>query len=592
MRSHNRFLRHVSLFVCLYIAGTSPLRADEAPPLDELLTGRFVLVAERRVAGVSSLLSEERSSVAGSIASFGDTLHWPDQPACPDWSAAPLPEGSPVAPDPMLSDVELGPAPGAEDRRIGTNVRLLCGRRQVALLRVIDRRVLVEQSTDGARYRIYERPLGPEIILRLQRKLAEFGLLDGEPNGVVDEATREAVAAYAEQRGAAYRFAEAIISENLLEGLLRARSDNVAGEIAAAQAKFGFRLLELLAESGRSSVNLSVSPASAAAVLAYLHLGADADTRASLIETLGLTHHTQAEYLRETARQLSRAREDAPLAFVNALFVDSGFEIYPEARNLFAAEGMPAQEAQLTTPAGVEQVNAWVRSATGELIDGILDDPLPVPGVVAINAFHFRDRWQVPFQKARNAAFFLTDGSRVDVPMMHLEDRKLACQEEGRFVAARLPYMTEGFSLVIVTTNDKPAHLAEFTAAENWLASSFTSGEPCAVVLPKFGVRSSADLLPALKRMGFEQDPARSFARLSRNPLEFTHVLQRTVMDVSETGTEVAATTAAVGLLGTAVRRLIRVRADKPFLFALMDERKGLALLTGYMADPRPEVAH
>ena len=72
---------------------------------------------------------------------------------------------------------------------------------------------------NGALNAVLEKPLEPEEVRRLQVILKETGNLEGNVTGVLDQETREAIASWAEFRGAAYRFADPVISENLLAGL-------------------------------------------------------------------------------------------------------------------------------------------------------------------------------------------------------------------------------------------------------------------------------------------------------------------------------------------------------------------------------------
>ena len=75
----------------------------------------------------------------------------------------------------------------------------------------------------------------------------------------------------------------ALIAAMLLVG---ATANAGAERLSLEQAEFGFRLIDRLAAAG-GNPNVIVSPASLAATLAYLDLGADTGMRAALAKTLG-----------------------------------------------------------------------------------------------------------------------------------------------------------------------------------------------------------------------------------------------------------------------------------------------------------------
>ena len=90
-----------------------------------------------------------------------------------------------------------------------------------------------------------------------------------------------------------------------------------------------------------------------------------------------------------------------------------------------------------------------------------------------------------------------------------------------------------------------------------------------------------------MKKLGLAEGFSRTaFASLSETPVTISGILQRTLITVDEAGTEAAATT-AIAMAG-AVRRekILAVAIDKPFLFALLDERHGLVLMQGYIGNP------
>jgi hypothetical protein len=177
-------------------------------------------VSERRASGVAAPASP--GSIAGDAAksvSFGLTLRWLDGRTCSDWLPArwngiPFDMG-----DPNLSDITVGPLGDRADRRSYWLFQIVCEGDILGSLVVVDFTTAIIPSPNGASFAIVSLPATESLMQRIQGRLQQERFYDGEQNGQLDEKTKAAVAAYAEHRGAAYRFASPAMTLNLLEGL-------------------------------------------------------------------------------------------------------------------------------------------------------------------------------------------------------------------------------------------------------------------------------------------------------------------------------------------------------------------------------------
>ncbi|MFO1185772.1 MAG: serpin family protein [Bauldia sp.] len=365
-----------------------------------------------------------------------------------------------------------------------------------------------------------------------------------------------------------------------------------AAALGAAQAKLGHALLEKMAADPAHG-RLVVSPAGVAAVLADLDLGADEAMHAAIVRTLGFDGakgDAAMASLRRTAQSLAAAAaKDGPLTFADAIFVDAAVSLEDAARRDLAAAGIETQTQPLATMPGVAAVNDWVDKHTKGAIKSILDNPIPGAAFVAVNALHFKDDWRFAFPAAQTKphAFATADGKALEVPMMALPASPLAFRQDDRFIAVSLPYKTAGLSLLVVTTKDRPASFADFAPAASWLDGSGFAEARGTVALPRFGVESSAHLLGHLDALGLrEARTPTAFGKFTKSPALLTDVVQKTMIKVDETGTEAAAATAAITTRALRPTDTVEMVVDKPFLFALRDERNGLTLMTGYVDDP------
>jgi serpin B len=206
-------------------------------------------------------------------------------------------------------------------------------------------------------------------------------------------------------------------------------------------------------------------------------------------------------------------------------------------------------------------------------------------GLVALNALYFKDRWKRPFdaKDTKPTPFHLVGGKTIDVPLMREGDGHFRFRGDSRFIAVDLPYASEGYSLVVITTRREPAAAKEFASVAGWLTGDGFFSSVGEVALPKFNASSSYDLMPSLKALGLK--PSNTLPGFARGQLRLAKVQQRVELAVDEEGTEAAAAT-AVTTTRASTSEFIKFSADKPFMFALRDQT-GLIVIAGYVARPQ-----
>jgi serpin B len=334
-----------------------------------------------------------------------------------------------------------------------------------------------------------------------------------------------------------------------------------------------------------------VAPASVASALAALDLGADAAMDRAIAKTLGFTADNgkdAMQALRTAAKELGAAPSgQGPLAFANAVFVDPAGGIDPAAISKLEDAGVVARTASLAEPAGIAAVNDWVSGQTAGLIPTILTDPIPDAALVALNALHFKDKWLAPFDKRLTSTqpFHLVGGKTSDVPMMRIS-AEVPLRQDDRFMGVALPYVTEGYSLVVVTTKTEPANVTDFASVADWLTGKDLDKGKVELSLPKFTAAATSRLLHHLDKRGLAEGRSpTAFSGLSAKPLDITDIVQKSLIKVDEEGTEAAAAT-AVTVTRALVTDVTSMVVDKPFIFALRDDKHGLILLAGYVGDP------
>jgi serine protease inhibitor len=367
-----------------------------------------------------------------------------------------------------------------------------------------------------------------------------------------------------------------------------------AAYLNQAQSRLGFRLISRMSRQAKGEGNLIVSPASLAAVLSLLDLGANVEMRAALFKSLAFAQssdETASSKLAALRASVQSVQADAggPLTSANAIVFDSKAAPYPKMLTELAGTGAQVTVEDLDDPATIERINGWVKERTGGLIPSIIEKSPREGGLVALNALHFKDRWKDAFDPSatRPAPFHRVAGDAVEIPMMALEG-KLRLREEGRFIAVELPYATDRFRLVVITTKDKPTRTTEFRPVADWLTGEGFAQRSGEIALPRFRLGSSVDLLETLDALGLHPARASPGALSGLSPVAMTiaQVLQRTEIRVDEAGTEAAAAS-AVTTTRSVETDFVKMLVDKPFLFALRDAATGLVLLAGYVDNPR-----
>jgi serpin B len=359
-----------------------------------------------------------------------------------------------------------------------------------------------------------------------------------------------------------------------------------------AQARLGFGLVDSLARARPPGENVVLSPASLAAVLSLLDIGADAKMRIAIHRALGFegpdnkTAGDDLMELRNAVRGVLRST-DGPLVVANALVIDP--EVKP--REVALAEmrklGAEITLADVQRPEVIKQINDWVASRTRGRIPSILDAP-PDKGAVALNALYFKDFWARQFDKsATRSKTFHGVGVAAEVPMMQ-QTAGHGFREDGRFIAVDLAYRTDRYLFVVVTTKDKPAPAAEFASAAPWLDGQGFRPTTVRLEMPRFSATENASLLPTLVKLGLGDGLASptAFSGLAAAPLTISGIQQRTFLKVDEEGTEAAAVTGVMMATRSARLDEIVVVVDKPFLFSLRDKESGLILMSGYIGKP------
>lgn len=364
-----------------------------------------------------------------------------------------------------------------------------------------------------------------------------------------------------------------------------------AGEdwLSPATNQLGFDLLEQLADGE----NVVVSPLSVAIVLGMLLHGANgstADALAAALHADGRDEDAVNESI-VAVLELLRTTDEVEIGVASSVWADDSMPILPTYRERVTSTFDAAVEAtDLGSPGAASAIDAWVRAATGEELDGIATDlgvPDPALLVVLVNAVHFVGTWTTSFDPDRtaDAPFTLANGTAISVPMMRRTGDVARARGDG-FEVARLPYGAGSRFALDVVLPDGPIAELDLTVDELADAIAVLETRPTELALPRLDVEYTTPgrrLDEALGRLGLGvlYGAEADFSRLSDAAPALSRVVHKTRIRLHETGTSAAAATAA-GMRSVPDPLVV----DRPFLFAITDTVTGTALFVGALVDP------
>ncbi|WP_309120145.1 serpin family protein [Paenibacillus sp.] len=374
---------------------------------------------------------------------------------------------------------------------------------------------------------------------------------------------------------------------------------DVDPRLIEAQTRFAFDVYREL--SAREAGNRFFSPISLSIALAMTMNGAEGETLDAMKRTLALDaledDEIQSGY-EALADVLMRGTDGIQVALANSLWADEGvpfreaFLDTNRARYDAAVETLDLQSAEAP-----ERINDWVREKTNGKIDKLLDDPLDDNSILLLlNAIYFDANWASPFREDRTAVRpFDGPNGVVDASMMFQEETLPYLDGDG-FQAVRLPYAGHEASMVVFVPDENVAldDWMKTMNAASWTRhmNAFTPTHGV-VGLPKFQMEQDFPLNDALKNLGMGvafDDKAADFSRMTEltgnNTVFLKQVQQKTFVDVQEQGTVAAAVTSVeVGVVSAPVVSF-ELEANRPFFFAIRDDRTGAILFMGAVYDP------
>lgn len=375
-----------------------------------------------------------------------------------------------------------------------------------------------------------------------------------------------------------------------------------AGVEAVVQAnnRFALDIYQRLKQDGG---NVFLSPYSISTALAMTYEGArgqtademarvfyfpteDATRRAAFASVYNMLNEEDAEYELRTANALWAQKDYAFL------------ETYTHALQNYYAAIANTLDFKNDTEGARQTINAWVEDQTENRIQDLFPQGTlsATTRLVLTNAIYFKGDWLAQFDKkdTRDAPFYLTPTSPVNVPLMHMADsdtRFKYAHVEGVQIL-ELPYKGEDLAMLVFLPDRGNLEAFENSLTldnlARWQNEMYT--QKVDIFLPKFTFKTKYFLNGTLQEMGMPTafSNAADFSGMDgTQSLSIQTVIHQAFVEVNEEGTEAAAATGVAVELTSVPLPPPVFRADRPFLFLIQDVEHENILFLGRVMDPR-----
>lgn len=351
---------------------------------------------------------------------------------------------------------------------------------------------------------------------------------------------------------------------------------NASADIGKSFTEFGLSLFPYLEEENE---NLLFSPYSLGSSLSMIYLGAEGETK------------------EEIKSALSLPEKISPISFdgfktANSLWIKEGFSVlnsYQQAlKKTFHAE---CRSLSFDMPViAADSINHWINDTTDGKIQKLCssNDFTQDTRLVLVNTLSFKGEWQFPFSPERTYVgdFHLSSGEVKSTEMMSCKDTFLFSENEHYQVAAlQIASSKDILFLLFLPKNED----RELTAEHLLNSLEEMHYEPLDLSLPKFTLRKRIDPKEPLRNL----DIVSLFSAASdltgidgKGELYLDKIIHECYLSINEYGLDAAAATASFMSKNSLPPYYIPFHLDRPFLFALFDQKTQSLLFIGKMEHP------
>lgn len=350
--------------------------------------------------------------------------------------------------------------------------------------------------------------------------------------------------------------------------------------------------------------NAFASPFSVSSAFAMLYAGAENETMQEISKALHFG--SSSDFHTHQAKMQNDLQANLPagmsLDVANALWLHKDAGLLP-AYSRIIEEQYKGKVALVNFGDAVgtcQTINTWASLKTRNKIKEILA-PQHINNLTRLiltNAIYFKANWQKAFDKKDNQQmpFTTENGTAINTEFMHAR-QYFKYYENAQMQMAEIPYTDNSASMVVMlpregTTLEAFEKEVTFQNYETW-TQGLREHQEVYLYLPKFKIESSFSLNEDLKQMGIKKafKQGADFKKIMKDiPLFVSQVLHKSFVEVNEEGTEAAAVTAII-MQTTSSMTFEKpnpkiFKANRPFVFAIKDNKTGAILFIGKVMKP------
>ncbi|XP_041983195.1 uncharacterized protein LOC121736174 [Aricia agestis] len=344
--------------------------------------------------------------------------------------------------------------------------------------------------------------------------------------------------------------------------------------------------------------NVMLSPASIKSLLAMVLEGSGGATANEIRSALRLSPNKNdfREQLYHYLNALNVNTSGVLLHNANAVFISNKLTLRKEyelmLRKVYYAD---VGKVDFTDPIPTSDfINKWVKNHTSGLIDNIVEPAFikPSTDMMLTNALYFKSSWRYAFDPkwTKGGCFFIEDQCRKVAMMEQHEELNYAYIDNLRAHALELPYEDPNYSMLLLVPYERDGWVSLIRDLPYMSIPQITRlMEPADVrlYLPRFTIDYAESMIEPLQKMRITTLFTRN-ANLSgmyeAGIPQLNNIIHKVHMIVDEVGTVAAAASSAVVI--PLIEDGVQIRVDRPFLFFIKDNKRGLVLFEGKIGEP------
>ncbi|KER26919.1 hypothetical protein T265_05905 [Opisthorchis viverrini] len=324
----------------------------------------------------------------------------------------------------------------------------------------------------------------------------------------------------------------------------------------------------------------------------------DFNLQPAVDEAAGLFNELYNDYTKEETT--IHRKKTKCIQINNGIFIQNNYNIKPSFRKTTWHKFFThvLQVDFLNKTEASRFINVWLKRETYGRIPQCFQSPeeiLPSSRLVLVNVLTFIDLWKNGFTAVQTEQFILKNGTRVNVPMMHVVEPMLYMRSDVMgIISIRKPFKNTRFSFFLIVPTDHKNTSGMEKVLDGRYPMNFVTvlQEECVVSLklPKFKLESILDLMSSLQKFMVYELFRKGRADLSgitgSDRLFVNLWRQINVMAVDESGINADMAQEIETASTTDDQAEVEVTANTTFAFIIYDEDLRLPVLAGRVVKP------